>query len=540
MFPFTVLIVSSLPESSRKNPKTGKYAPHRGIDFVMPEGTTIKAPFSGSVRTLDEGNAGGGKILALSGSPQGVKMEVKFMHLSSFLATGSVAELMPLCKSGNTGASTGAHLHLEVWVDGKAVNPIPFLYNCIVQDRRGNKLHDSPYIVENPETLFSQSSLVCIDEIRKDDPSVMPTEDQPNETETSNLSGTSQKSPPTNIIPKTKLAPGIWQIIKLAIDSQVADRQVADTTVSTMQGSLINFFKKVVQEPFAEIFGDTYGDEYYFVVRKPPFDKEGVGQQSRLMKLTEYDNERLKKVGWDEVIYAKDAGESYLTIDDAIVISQNIGYAVESAYSWYYFLPQGNIIDSVYIQRYTPAVFFPEYASVWGSKPLCVSSNYYHWIKSGVENINEDESKKQNSNFIIQKMWDDFKYLVESNAYLPFTRTCALTISGFRGIKRGTWVRYKGFIYYVDAVQHNYQITTGSIDYVTTLSLSRGMKEEYIEGVNIRGSNMSYFNLIDFGTAESKDIKEDNWFENLSKWKVNIPVFQFFLAKEHMLHNGEQ
>ena len=69
---------------------------------------------------------------------------------------------------------------------------------------------------------------------------------------------------------------GIWQIIRLAVDSSVAGRRIADSSISYPDGSLINQFRKNVQEPFAEFFTDTYGDQFFFIVRKPPFTGDQI------------------------------------------------------------------------------------------------------------------------------------------------------------------------------------------------------------------------------------------------------------------------
>ena len=75
-----------------------------------------------------------------------------------------------------------------------------------------------------------------------------------------------------------RLAPGIWQIVKLLMDSSVSNRQIIDSSISMMTGSLKTWFDKVCQEPFVEFSGDTYGDEYFFFVRKPPFDLENINR----------------------------------------------------------------------------------------------------------------------------------------------------------------------------------------------------------------------------------------------------------------------
>jgi hypothetical protein len=58
---------------------------------------------------------------------------------------------------------------------------------------------------------------------------------------------------------------GIWRICEFIFDKSAASRVLADNSIATDNGSIINSIRKICQEPFIEFMGDTYGDKYYFV-----------------------------------------------------------------------------------------------------------------------------------------------------------------------------------------------------------------------------------------------------------------------------------
>ena len=71
-------------------------------------------------------------------------------------------------------------------------------------------------------------------------------------------------------------AAGVWQIIRLSVDSSVASRRVTDQSFAYPDGSLISQFWKLCQKPFVEFYTDTYGDQFFFMVRQPPHTGEHI------------------------------------------------------------------------------------------------------------------------------------------------------------------------------------------------------------------------------------------------------------------------
>ena len=99
---------------------------HRGLDIAVPEGTPIYAAVDGMVVTVREDPDGYGKYITIEDEHH---TSVRYGHLSEFeVSEGqSVKSGDEIGKSGNTGASTGPHVHVEVLMNGEYYNPYFYL-----------------------------------------------------------------------------------------------------------------------------------------------------------------------------------------------------------------------------------------------------------------------------------------------------------------------------------------------------------------------------------------------------------------------------
>lgn len=113
----------------RTHPVTGTRSFHNGIDIVMPVGTRILAPYRGLVDKIWEDRIGGVQM-RFSFSLNEDRYTFGFAHLSRVVAIeGNYYDEGDLIAySGNSGSSTGPHLHLTIRINGKLVNPID-VYN---------------------------------------------------------------------------------------------------------------------------------------------------------------------------------------------------------------------------------------------------------------------------------------------------------------------------------------------------------------------------------------------------------------------------
>ena len=99
---------------------------HAGTDVGVPIGTTVRASRGGQVITA--GWVGGYGNCVIIDHGDGVA--TRYGHLSE--VTVSVGQYVDqgeqIALSGNTGRSTGPHLHFEIRINGEAVDPLPYLY----------------------------------------------------------------------------------------------------------------------------------------------------------------------------------------------------------------------------------------------------------------------------------------------------------------------------------------------------------------------------------------------------------------------------
>ncbi|TVP45341.1 MAG: peptidase M23 [Halomonas sp.] len=104
----------------RVHPVTGRISPHNGTDFAMPIGTPIIAPANGRVERVGNHHAAGRYIVIRHDNGY----RTRYLHLSRPLVSqGERVDMGErIALSGNTGRSTGPHLHYEVIVNNTPVN----------------------------------------------------------------------------------------------------------------------------------------------------------------------------------------------------------------------------------------------------------------------------------------------------------------------------------------------------------------------------------------------------------------------------------
>lgn len=114
--------VSSNFNPRRLNPVTGRIAPHKGVDFAMPIGTPVLAVGDGEVVMAKNGGAAGNYVAIRHGR----QYMTRYMHLKKALVKPGqkVKRGDRIALSGNTGRSTGPHLHYEIWINNQSVNPL--------------------------------------------------------------------------------------------------------------------------------------------------------------------------------------------------------------------------------------------------------------------------------------------------------------------------------------------------------------------------------------------------------------------------------
>ena len=117
--------ISSPFAAERLDPVLHITRPHQGIDVAAPAGNEIEAPASGTVTDV-RWEEGYGNFLTID---HGYGIVTRFAHCSKILVVRGqhVKRGQRIALVGSTGESTGPHVHYEVWVNGKAVDPKKFV-----------------------------------------------------------------------------------------------------------------------------------------------------------------------------------------------------------------------------------------------------------------------------------------------------------------------------------------------------------------------------------------------------------------------------
>ncbi len=109
----------------RNRPTKGASSYHKGIDWATPTGTAVNASCGGTGARAGWGS-GYGYVVYIN-HPDG--RQTRYGHLSKVLVSPgqTVSQGQKIALSGNTGVSTGPHLHFEILINGTQVNPFDYL-----------------------------------------------------------------------------------------------------------------------------------------------------------------------------------------------------------------------------------------------------------------------------------------------------------------------------------------------------------------------------------------------------------------------------
>ncbi|WP_310551131.1 murein hydrolase activator EnvC family protein [Paenibacillus glufosinatiresistens] len=112
---------------TRVHPITGVLKKHNGVDMAAPEGTDIKAAEDGVVIVAEWWGGYGNTVII----DHGDNLWTLYPHIRNNGIKVKKGQMVKrgekIAEVGSTGNSTGPHLHFEVRIDGKPVNPMPYL-----------------------------------------------------------------------------------------------------------------------------------------------------------------------------------------------------------------------------------------------------------------------------------------------------------------------------------------------------------------------------------------------------------------------------
>lgn len=326
---------------------------------------------------------------------------------------------------------------------------------------------------------------------------------------------------------------GVWQIIELVIDKQVAKRVLIDNNINHDQGSIINTINKICQMPLVQFYTDTYGDKFYLIVRKPPFDQQGYLGMVYDTTTTVAESlvpESVSNLGANLPTATVNASRQDLVIeiDDSSVIGEPTLTYHDEVYSWYRLIPRGTGLNDQTLFTLTPIITLDLYGEVFGSRAFSLEYNYCP------SEFVIDSDVKQPLDYLENQVFKDLQFIIQSYAYLPFTRRGTIVLDGDRRIKKGMFIRYKptSEIFYVDSVANTRTLSNQNNVRTTTLQVTRGMREKYLvqQPVLINGKveKVSYFNIVNTELPDNASINNKDF---LRTWEENENIFNFFLSR---------
>lgn len=147
---FVIPIDSEIKVTSKYGPRRRRM--HRGIDLKVYTGDTIRAAFDGKVRIRSYERRGYGNYVVIR-HPNG--LETIYGHLSKFIVNENevVRAGQPIGLGGNTGRSTGSHLHFETRFLGQAINPAEII------DFTNGTPHQDLYVFKNVKINGRKSNI---------------------------------------------------------------------------------------------------------------------------------------------------------------------------------------------------------------------------------------------------------------------------------------------------------------------------------------------------------------------------------------------
>ena len=114
------------PYGMRFHPVLHYWKLHDGTDFRAGCGTTIRAPYSGRVEEKYYNGGYGNRLMIDHGYVRGKYVTTGYNHAIRYtVGVGQrVRKGQVIGYVGSTGYSTGCHLHLMVWLNGRVTNPM--------------------------------------------------------------------------------------------------------------------------------------------------------------------------------------------------------------------------------------------------------------------------------------------------------------------------------------------------------------------------------------------------------------------------------
>lgn len=134
------------------DPRDGGSRSHAGVDIAVPVGSEVYTIAPGTVSKTGYTSARGNYITVDHGNG----VQSLYEHLSEYAATvgQNVAAGDLIARSGNTGIGTGPHLHYEISVNGRAVDPMTYSFGPYAEAQIGRSHGGSGAAIESADIII--------------------------------------------------------------------------------------------------------------------------------------------------------------------------------------------------------------------------------------------------------------------------------------------------------------------------------------------------------------------------------------------------
>ena len=105
----------------RQSPTKGASSNHKGVDYATPKGTYLKSPFDGKVVKASSDTKSGNYIVIENN--EGKRIILAHCDKTLYKTGDNISKGSVIAHSGNSGTSTGAHVHIGQKENGQYVNP---------------------------------------------------------------------------------------------------------------------------------------------------------------------------------------------------------------------------------------------------------------------------------------------------------------------------------------------------------------------------------------------------------------------------------
>ena len=105
----------------RESPTKGASSNHKGVDYATPKGTHLKSPFDGKVVKASSDTKSGNYIVIENN--EGKRIILAHCDKTLYKTGDNISKGNVIAHSGNSGTSTGAHVHIGQKENGQYVNP---------------------------------------------------------------------------------------------------------------------------------------------------------------------------------------------------------------------------------------------------------------------------------------------------------------------------------------------------------------------------------------------------------------------------------